>query len=449
MRCVAILLCVAAGSNGFLALHAEIRKARPSNYQDQLRKLKPGDTLTLAPGRYPGLDLSNLNGTPTAWITVTGPDSDPPAVIVGGDDRNTVEIQNCSYLAIENLRIDSRGIPGAFGISAKGGRRNLTHHIRVRGNTLVGQQGGQQTVGISTKIPTWGWVIRSNRILHAGTGIYLGDSDGSQPFVAGVIENNLILETIGYNMEIKDQHAIAAIPGLPLEPTSTIIRHNVFIKDDRPSPDGDRPNVNVGAFPDSGPGAQNLYEIYGNYFVHNHRETLFQGSGRVVLHDNIFIDGPPDYPAVVLMKQNRPLKLAFFYHNTVYTSGPGIRFDNAALNGDGVVGNLVFASDPVSGPISRLAQNITGKMEKALDYVRMPSFDASKADFYPLTGMCQGEPIDMAMFQANLDYGVDFNGVPKNEVKGAIIFRGAYAGQGKNPGWALAAELKPAYAPMQ
>jgi hypothetical protein len=133
----------------------------------------------------------------------------------------------------------------------------------------------------------------------------------------------------------------------------------------------------------------------------------------------------------------------------VYTSGPGIRFDNAALDGDAVVGNLVFASDPISGPISRLADNITGKMERAPDYVRMPSFDASKADFYPLSGMCQGGPIDMTMFQANLDSGLDFNGVPKNEAKGAVLFRGAYAGDGRNPGWILDAGLKPAYAPAQ
>ena len=44
----------------------------------------------------------------------------------------------------------------------------------------------------------------------------------------------------------------------------------------------------------------NMYEIYGNYFLHNHREALFQGSGRVSLHDNVFVDGPGSYPAVVL-----------------------------------------------------------------------------------------------------------------------------------------------------
>ena len=228
--------------------------------------------------------------------------------------------------AIENLRIDSRGIPGAFGISARGGDENVTHDIRIEGNTLVGQNGGQQTDGISTKIPTWGWVIRYNQILGAGTGLYLGDSDGTQPFVNGLIEHNLIRDTIGYNLQIKDQNSIPDIPGMPGGPTSTIIRHNVFIKNDQPSPDGDRPNLLVSAFPSTGRGSMNMYEIYGNYFLHNRREALFQGSGRVSLHDNVFVDGPDSYPAVVLRAQNNPLKVALVYNNTVYTSGKGIYF---------------------------------------------------------------------------------------------------------------------------
>ena len=103
-------------------------------------------------------------------------------MILGETGHNTVEILNSSYVSIENLHIDSRGIPGAFGISAMGHDENVTHHIRIDGNTLVGENSGQQTDGISTKTPTWGWIIRNNRILGAGTGVYLGDSDGTQPF---------------------------------------------------------------------------------------------------------------------------------------------------------------------------------------------------------------------------------------------------------------------------
>ena len=84
----------------------------------------------------------------------------------------------------------------------------------------------------------------------------------------------LIQDTTGYNMEIKFQLPRPSVPGMPKGPSSTIIRNNVFIKGDQPSPDGDRPNVLVGGFPDSGPGSNDLYEIYGNFFDHNPRQSL-------------------------------------------------------------------------------------------------------------------------------------------------------------------------------
>jgi len=149
-----------------------------------------------------------------------------------------------------------------FGVSAKSG---VVHDILIQNNTLVGQDSGQGTDGISTKIPTWGWIIRHNTIIGAGTGLYLGNSDGTMPFVAGIIENNLVENTIGYNMEIKFQLPRPSVPGMPTGPSTTIIRNNVFIKNDQPSPDGDRPNVLVGGFPDTGPGSTDMYEIYGNF----------------------------------------------------------------------------------------------------------------------------------------------------------------------------------------
>ncbi|HJT88146.1 MAG TPA: hypothetical protein VJ732_09830 [Bryobacteraceae bacterium] len=426
---------------------AAVVSANPSNYLEVLRGLRPGDHLTLDPGTYPGLPINNLNGSPDAWITVSGPSSGGEAVIAGSPGRNTVEIWDSSYVSVEELRIDSRGIPGAFGISAKGHEENRTHHIRVENNTLVGQNGSQQTDGISTKTATWGWTIRYNRILGAGTGIYLGESDGTQPFVAGVIENNLIQNTTGYDMEIKDQRFLPSVPGMPLGPTSTIIRNNVFIKDDRPSPDGDRPNLLVGAFPPGGPGSLNLYEIYGNFFLHNSREALLQASGRVSIHDNIFADGPFTYPAVVLRKQNFPLQIAHVYNNTVFTPGGGIHFGSRALIEDAVVGNLVFATKPISGPILLKVDNIEGLPGDAAHSMNGPSFAGGPLDFYPLPGKCQGAPLDLSWFHSETDYTLDFNGVPKTAAKGAVVFRGAYAGEGPHTGWALSAAVKPPWPP--
>ena len=418
----------------------------PSRYRKDLSSLKPGDTLNLAPGKYSRLTVNGLNGNPTAWISIKGPSSGPPAIVTGESGHNTVEIVNSSFVVIENLRINSVGIEDAFGISAQGGTANHTHHIRIEGNVLVGLSANQQTVGISTKTPTWGWIIRNNQISGAGTGIYLGNSDGSQPFVNGLIENNLIEDTIGYNMEIKDQISIPAVPGMPTGPTSTIIRNNVFIKDDQPSPDGDRPNVLVGAFPSTGIGSHNLYEIYANLFVHNHREALFQGSGRISLHDNIFVDGPPNYAAVVLRRHNFPLRVAYVYNNTVYTAGQGIHFGTTALEADAVVGNLVFGSAPISGTISRSSDNVAASLDNASSYVNSPSFELGAMDFYPRAGKCTGPAINLHRFDGDTAFDRDFNGFAKTAAKGAVVFRGAYAGEGTNPGWRLQSAIKPSTA---
>jgi hypothetical protein len=244
-------------------------------------------------------------------------------------------------------------------------------------------------------------------------------------------------------MEIKDQKALPDLPGLPTGPTSTIIRNNVFIKNDQPSPDGDRPNVLVGAFPAVGDGSLNTYEIYGNLFLHNHREALFQGSGRVSLHDNIFVDGDPAYAAVVLRKQNGPLTTAVFYNNTIYTYGKGLLFGSRAELWDTVAGNLIFSPFPISGPIMRQFDNLVDTVQNAGRYVKTPSFERDKMDFYPLAGKCQGTPIDLSDFYTDTDFTLDFNGASKVQAKGEVVFRGAYAGDGENPGVRLSAAIKP------
>jgi hypothetical protein len=426
-----------------VAAKAGVVHASPANYQALLRALQPGDTLSLQPGIYQRLYIADLNGSAEQWITITGPLSGRPAVIVPSREKNTIEIVNSSYVAIENLTIDSRGIPGAFGIAAHGGEESRTHDIRVEGNVFIGQNGGQQTVAISTKTPTWGWVIRGNNIDGAGTGMYLGHSDGSLPFVAGLIENNVIQNTIGYNLQIKHQTALPAIEGLPLGPTSTIIRNNVFRKNDQPSPDGDRPNVLLGGFPIGGPGSLNIYEVYGNYFIHNRREALFQASGRVSLHDNVFVDGPFTYPTVLFRNHETPLRLAYVYNNTIYTNKEGVSFGSRPAIDGAIVGNLIFALTPIAGQTVWQSGNIVDYPVNAAKYVVAPSDDAATMNFYPLPGKCQGSPIDLSPFHTDTDYALDFNGTVKAQDKGATVYRGAYAGEGTNPAPGLLEGMKP------
>jgi len=410
--------------------------ADPATYEALVPTLVPGDTLDLAAGTYTGnLDIVGIAGTEDAPIVIQGP-ADGSAVFTGNACCNTIEITDASFIVIKNLTVDGQGLPGVFGVSAKGGEANDVHHITIEGCRFVGHGASQQTVAISTKAPTWSWIIRRNVIDGAGTGLYLGNSDGSDPFVAGVIENNLVMNTIGYNMQLKFQTAWPATPGLPAQPTSTIIRDNVFIKNDAPSPDGDRPNLLVGGYPETGPGSENQTEIYANFFFHNPREALLQASGRVSVHDNIFVDTVGT--AMVVTDHDLPLRRARIYNNTVYAAQTGFLFGSAAPEGDLVRGNLVFGPALVSGPVADEADNLLFAMGDAPMVVGSPSLVLGEMDFYPLVGQAQGTAIDLSSVAAEIDYAADFN----RASKGGFAFRGAYAGEGTNPGWQLDAELK-------
>jgi len=413
------------------------KTADPTNYVAVVSTLQPGDTLTLAAGTYVGnLNLNNLNGTPSSWISIQGPASGPPAIFLADAWNNTVEIGNCSYLALKHLTMEGQHLDGPFGISAHNGAANITHDILIEDCTIQNYDGGQETDGISTKTPTWNWTVRNNRILNVGTGIYFGNSNGNDPFVAGLIEGNLFLNTIGYCMQIKYQNPRPSVPGMPTGDNVTIIRNNVFIKNDAPSPFGDRPNLLVGGFPNSGPGMNDLYEIYGNFFYHNPRESLFQGSGRVSLHDNIFVDVAGT--AMLLRNHDLALKLAHVYNNTIYAAGEGIYFGSTPTQGGAVVGNLVFAAAPIGGAVPSQQDNIVDSSAHASTYVKAPSTTLGAMDFFPLVGQCQGAALNLTPFAGQTDYDRDFNGTSK----GSFVFRGAYAGEGTNPGWALNAGLK-------
>ncbi len=420
------------------AARADTIDADPSDYLAKVDALAPGDTLRLAGGDYTDLlEISGLHGTSGAWITIQGPASGTPARFRGASSIccNTVEIRSGSYLALENLLIDGEGIDGIFGISAAGSN---THHIRVEGCTIVGHGAHQQTVGISTKSTTWGWIIRGNTIVGAGTGIYLGNSNGGAPFIGGIIENNLFLDSKGYNMQIKHQTSRnATIPGIPTTPQVTVIRNNMFLKTNTlVAEDGARPNLLVGDYPASGLGSSDTYEIYGNFFYHNDTESLMQAEGRLSIHDNVFADCLGD--AIYLTDHNGELREAYVYNNTFYAVDRAIVFASSAPDGDLAVGNLIFARVGVTGSVTNASNNIVDTVANAATYVNAPSLVLGAMDFYPLPGQCEGPALDLSVVSGNVDYDRDFNG----DSKGGFTFRGAYAGSGANPGWQLDAAIK-------
>jgi hypothetical protein len=165
-----LLVVLAAAAAGRGAEYS----AGPADYQSVVPTLAPGDTLRLAAGTYTGLlNVTDLNGTPEQPIVITGPESGEPAVFLAdpGPCCNTIEIRRSSHVVLRRLTVDSQGVDGAFGVSAKDGTSNRVHHVTIEDCTFLRHDGSQQHTAISTKTPTWGWVIRRNRIVGAGTGL--------------------------------------------------------------------------------------------------------------------------------------------------------------------------------------------------------------------------------------------------------------------------------------
>jgi len=417
----------------------------PSYYLNLIDRLEPGDTLMLPAGTYrERLNLTGLQGTASAWITVTGPASGAPAVITTESNCcNNVQLGDTWFVAIRNLTIDANSDTlnaSIDGINAKGG---ITHDILIENCIITGVSFGQQTVGVSTKSMAWNWVLKGNTIHEAGTGMYLGNSDGSAPFIGGIIDGNLFVDSIGYNLQIKYQNPYTAPSGLPVSANRTLVRNNVFLKR-RPQSswpseklNGPRPSLLIGGFPNVGAGSADMYEIYGNFFFGNHDgEALIQASGRFSIHDNIFVDG--SWASILVRNHDLPVRLAHIYNNTIYGGSLGIRVSNVAQIDSIVTGNLVFSGTPISGSISTESDNIVDTADNANKYVKNPSTILGSMDFYPLPDTSTGPRLDMSSFTTQAGYAVDFNGRPK----GDFTFRGAYAGDTENPGWQLDAAHK-------
>ena len=426
------------------AAELKTKRSNPENYRSIISTLVAGDTLMLEAGVYPrGLPLTACNGTAEDWITIQGP-ANGVAEIRQSQEANCVELRQCSYVALKSLLIQgegSSGIPGLFGISAQGGAKNSVHHILIEDCTISDWCTSQQAVGISTKTPTWDWIIRRNIIRRCGTGLYLGNSNGESPFIRGIIEHNLVHDSIGHCMEIKYQNPRPEIAGIPTTPSRTIIRHNVFIKNDAPSPDGDRPNVLVGGFPDTGAGSADLYEIYGNFFFHNPRESLLHASGRVTIHDNVFADCPStDSAAILLRDHDLPLKQAYLYNNTLCAVTRGVRIASPARERHAVIGNVIFATEPLvlHPSITEVAENIMGPIASATDHLKKPVATLGLMDLHPRPDHCQEAPLDLSAFATDTAFDLDFDG----ETKASRTHRGAYSGHAVTQGWQLQHERK-------
>lgn len=396
-------------------------EADPRTYLALLPTLRAGDTLLLAPGIYddpdapPGLPIFDLHGTAEAPITITGPESGPRPVFVGRATHNTVRIANASHVVVRNLDIDGRNL-GGDGVN---GQRS-SHHITLENLGIRGIGPVQGVVGISTnRAPAWHWTIRGCAIVGAGTGMYLGNSDGRNPFVAGIIERNLVRDTLGYNLQIKHQVPWPDLPGLPGGRTVTIIRDNVFSKAANGSTGPQaRPNVLIGDVPPSGRGSANGYEIYRNYFFQNPAEALVQAEGNVAFYANLLVNDAGG--AVNVQPHHGRVRDVLMLGNTIVASGHGI----SIRGGDPrytqrVVGNAVFAAVPIAGGTA--LANVVGSPTEAARYLVAPSSAATQREFRPQLRALNGAAPDVRDYAGLADRDRDFDGRPRDwTIRGAL-----------------------------
>ncbi len=411
----------------------QVVAADPANYLSQLAGLDAGDTLQLAAGTYTsGLPINGLLGDPENCIFIEGPEAWPPAARFVATSNNTINIIDSRYLVFRNLELDGSGDTLSVDGVKLSGDATFGHHITLENLYIHDHDFQQGTVGISTKAPAWNWVIRNNLIENCGTGLYLGNSNGEEEFVNGLIEYNAILDTVGYNAQIKHQNGRSTGLGMPAS-GQTIVRYNVFSKAANSSSGGNsRPNLLVGHWPLSGDGADDDYLIYGNFFYQNETtvEPLFQGEGNVIFYDNLLVNDFGD--AVRFQAHNDVPRRIRAFQNTVVATGVGIHVSSGHGSfSQQVTGNALFAAPPTSG--GALLDNSTDTRANADLYLQAP-FAAPGAglDLYPLAGSGLDLTVDSTGLATWEDWDRDFNGDPRG-----TDFRGAYVGEGANPGWTL------------
>ena len=418
------------GCNGAAPLRTI--NATPSDYRSKITGLIPGDRLLLAAGTYTqGLPLWSKNGQPGQCIVIEGPSSGSPALFTGLDSANVISLGDSSYIAIRNLTLDGLDKAGD-GVKAEAWAVSV-HHILIEGLTIYNFNPNYLRVGISTKCPAWNWVVRRNTISATGTGMYFGNSDGTREFVNSLIEYNLVYDTLDYNVQVKHQTGRTTSVGVPSSGT-TIIRHNVFSKETG----GTGPNLLVGHWPLSGPGSTDIYQIYGNLFYQNSspNESLFQGEGNIAFHDNLLVNR--FYEGVRIQPHNGTVRRIEVFNNTVIAAGNGIRISGGdTAYTQRVVGNAVFAGTPLTG--GQQSNNFPGTYAQASTYLNNPTAALGAGlDLYPKTGQLQGTAIDYTPFTGFVDYDRDFNSRSR-----VPTYRGAYSGDGVNPGWTPALAIKP------
>ena len=186
--------------------------------------------------------------------------------------------------------------------------------------------------------------------------------------------------------------------------------------------------------PPSGPGADNGYEVYGNFFYQNPTEALFQAEGNVALYANLMVSSTGS--AVNVQPHNGSVRSVRIFGNTIVAAVRGISVSANPAYTQQVLGNAIFAATPMTA--TNASGNVTDTYANAASYLTNPFGAIGSLDLFPKVGTLRGAVLDTTSASALTDWSLDFNGKTRD-----WSFRGAYSGEGNNPGWLPTMAAKP------
>ncbi|MDP6635742.1 MAG: right-handed parallel beta-helix repeat-containing protein [Phycisphaerae bacterium] len=100
MAVAVVILTARAGT--VLGGDTAVRNAK--ELRNELRRVRPGDTITLAPGNYGnGIWIAKVNGTKKKPIIITGADDRNRPVFSGGAEA--IHLSDCNYVVLRNMKI--------------------------------------------------------------------------------------------------------------------------------------------------------------------------------------------------------------------------------------------------------------------------------------------------------------------------------------------------------
>ena len=164
----------------------------------------------------------------------------------------------------------------------------------------------------------------------------------------------------------------------------------------------------LGGFPDSGPGAEDRYQVYGNLFFHNPRESLIQATGRFSLHDNVFADAPGTAITIMPHAGHSP-KQVYVYHNTFVQVGRAVSVSGTPSEGLVVAANLAVGETQSSRPWPEGNRRLTADEAKPVLYA--PTAQLGQLDVQPRQPLPCPVPADiLARLRQDADFDCDFWG---------------------------------------